>query len=134
MIDPFIERLIGLFSPAEWKALIWLMVITLAATHTIKVAWRLSPIRGASNGAVYLIAAVVGFVSAYFIWPSQSVPWFIAGVTAGPASNVAFKIAFALLEKFLPGVSSAVNFDRRKADSGAPPDGIPRRKEDEVQK
>lgn len=129
MIDPFIERLIGLFTPQEWKALIWLMVITLAATHTIKVAWRLSPIRGASNGAVYLVAAVIGFAAAYFVWPSHSVPWYMAGVTAGPASNIVFRIAFALLNKFLPGVASSINFDRRKQDVGAP-GGIGGRKED----
>ena len=114
MIDPFIERLIGLLSPAEWKSLIWLMCITLAATHTIKVSWRLSSLPGASNTAVYLISAIVGFSATYFVWPSHNVPWYMVGITVGPASNIAFKIVVALLEKFLPGVTASINFDRRK--------------------
>lgn len=132
MIDPIIERLIGLFSPAEWRAIAWLLLATVAATHTLKIVWRWSPFRGGSHGHVQLIAVVAGFASAFFVWPAAgTVPWFMAGVIAGPASSVAFWMAFALLKKYLPTTAAAINADRRRNESGPPPGDVERRKTDD---
>ena len=130
MIDPILERALNLFTPAEWRAVIWLLLCTLAMTHTLKVLWRLSPIKGGGDGGVQLIAIASGFLAAFLLWPAASGPWYVAGVIAGPASSLAFKFAFSTLNRFAPGFASVLNFDRRKQDLGAPPDGVPRRKED----
>ncbi len=131
MIDPILERALNLFTPAEWRTVIWLLLCTLALTHTLKVLWRLSPLKGGGDGAVQIIAIVSGFIAAFLLWPAASGPWYVAGVIAGPSSSLAFKVAFAALSKFAPGIAAALNFDRRKQDLGPPPDGVPRRKEDE---
>lgn len=129
MIDPYIQQLINLLSPAEWKALLMLLAFTIAATHTVKVAWRLSPVRGGGNKQVYLLAAVISFVASYFIWPRGSVPWWAMGTVGGPASNLTFLVGFALLGKFCPVCATALNFDRRIVNNGPPPDvGQDRRK------
>ena len=132
MIDPYIERIINLFTPAEWKALVWLMVCTIAATHTIKLLWRLLPIKGGTHWNVQLAAVVSGFSMSYFIWPEQSVPWFVVGVMAGPASSLTFLFAFALLKRYAPSFAAAINADRRKqfTDSACNADGYARRDTD----
>ena len=132
MIDPYIERIINLFTPAEWKALVWLMICTIAATHTIKLLWRLLPIKGRPHWNVQLAAMVSGFALSYFIWPEQSVPWFVAGVMAGPASSLTFLLAFSFLKRYAPSVAAAINADRRKqfSDPASNPDGYVRRSTD----
>ena len=121
MIDPIIERIIGLFSPAEWKAIIWLLLSTIAATHTLKIVWRLSPLSGGGHKSVQLIAVAAGFLSAFFVWPATgTVPWFVAGVVAGPASSAVFWAAFGLLKKYMPSVAEMVNADRRTPGPGGP--------------
>lgn len=132
MIDPLIERVIGLLTPKEWEALLWLMACTLAATQTLKVIWRLSPLRGGGHGGVNSIAAISGMASAIMVWPAgETAPWYVAGIIAGPASIVVFKIGFGLLNKFLPGVAATMNADRRKVETGPPPETIERRKTDD---
>src|SRR3990172_2822337 len=130
MIDPILERAINLFTPDEWRSVIWLLLCTLALPISLKVLWRLSPVRGGGDGGVQLIAIASGFIAAFLLWPEASGPWYVAGIIAGPASSLAFKAAFAALSKFSPGIAAAINFDRRKQDLGPPPDGVPRRKED----
>ena len=130
MIDPILERALNLFTAAEWRNMVWLLACTLAITHLLKVLWRLSPIKGGGDASVQILAIVSGFLAAYMLWPPASGPWYVAGVIAGPASSVAFKFVFAALNKFSPGFASAINFDRRKEDLGAPPDGVPRRNGD----
>jgi len=131
MIDPILERALSLFTTAEWRIVIYLLLCTITLTHTLKILLRLSPIKGGGNGAVQVIAIVSGFFSAFLLWPETSGPWYVAGIIAGPASSVAFKFAFAMLNKLSPTFASIVNFDRRREDQGIPPGVIPRRKEDE---
>lgn len=130
MIDPMIEKVINLFTPDEWRAVIWLLVCTVAATHTLKIVWRFVPIKGGGNGQVQVIAIVAGFASAFLMWPEHTVPWYAAGVIAGPASSVAFKIAFGVLTKYFPTIAAAVNADRRKLELGPPPATDERRKDE----
>ena len=131
MIDPIIERAINLFSPAEWKAIIWMLVATIATTHTLKILWRWMPIKGGGHVGVNAIAIVSGFIAAFAVWPETgSIPWYVAGVIAGPASSLVFKIAFSRIKKFFPDTAAAINADRRRLELGPPPATAERRKTD----
>lgn len=130
-MDPIIERALSLFTPAEWRTFIWLVVSTLGVTHLLKGLWRLCPVKGGGSKGVQLISLLSGFVAAYMMWPAGTIPWYVAGLIAGPAANILFKVAFATLTKLAPDVAGAINFDRRKENLGAPPEDVgPRRKED----
>jgi hypothetical protein len=121
----------NLFTPGEWKAIVLLVGVTLAATHTVKLAWRLSPLRGGDRAEVlWLISALLAILFAPSVWPAESVHWFVAGVIAGPLSNITFAIAFGLLRRFAPNAARTVNFDRRRARRGNHP-YHPKRKEDQ---
>jgi hypothetical protein len=125
-LAPLAQWVAGLFTPAEWKAFVLLIAVTLAATHTIKVIWRLAPISGPSHRQVYLVTAGIGFLVAWPIWPA-GFDWWIPGVLAGPAAALAFKAGFYLIKKFAPGMAAAINADRRRREVG-PPGGFERRK------
>lgn len=130
-MDALTQFFLGLFPAMEWRAFIWLILATLAFTHTAKIAWRYSPLKGGGHGQIALISAVAGFCLAYFIWPSTgSGPFWVAGLVAGPASNIAFKVGFALLRRFMPDLAATVNLDRRKLWGLPPKDRKPWRKED----
>lgn len=128
-LSPVVLWFVGLFSPAEWKAFILLICVTIAGTHTIKVVWRRSHLRGGSHTDVYLISALLGAVSAYFLWPA-GFSWWVPAILAGPASALAFKAAFFLIKKLSPGLATTLNLDRRKRDAG-PPGGFARRSTDD---
>lgn len=128
-LSPVALWFVGLFTPAEWKAFILLICVTIAGTHTIKVVWRRSHLRGGSHTDVYIISALLGAVSAYFLWP-QGFSWWVPAILAGPASALAFKAAFFLIKKLSPDLAATLNLDRRKRDAG-PPGGFPRRATDE---
>lgn len=117
----------GLFTPAEWKAFILLIGVTISATHTAKIVWRLAPVPGPAHAHVYLLSAALGFAAAPFIWP-PGFNWWIPGVLAGPCAALAFKAGFFVLKKFAPGLAAALNADRRRDRMAAAPGGIERRK------
>lgn len=127
-LSPVALWVVGLFAPAEWKAFILLICVTIAGTHTIKVVWRRSPLRGGSHTDVYIISALLGAVSAYFLWP-VGFSWWVPAILAGPASALVFKAVFFLIKKLSPGLAATLNLDRRKRDAG-PPGGFPRRTTD----
>lgn len=129
MIDPILERALSLFTTAEWRIVIWLLLCTVALTHIIKVLWRLSPVKGGGNGSVQIIAIVSGFLSAFMLWPATSGPWYVAGIIVGPASSYVFKVGFALLSKLSPDLAAALNFERRRLVLGPPPATVERRNE-----
>lgn len=139
MIDALIQQylvpvvlwFVGLLTPSEWRSFVLLIGVTIAATHTVKVAWRLSPLRGGSHSQVYLASAVIGFAAAPFMWPS-GLSWWVPAIMAGPVAALVFKVAFAILKRFVPDFAASLNMDRRKQDLGPPPDGVPRRKEDQA--
>lgn len=56
-MDPIIQWFLGLFTTAEWRAMFWLLIVTLAGTHTVKVIWRALPIQGGGHGQMMLVAA-----------------------------------------------------------------------------
>lgn len=128
-LSPVVLWFVGLFTPAEWRSFILLICVTIAGTHTIKVVWRRSRLRGGSHTDVYIISALLGAVSAYFLWPS-GFSWWVPAILAGPASALAFKAVFFLVKKLSPGLAATLNLDRRKRDAG-PPGGFPRRATDE---
>lgn len=114
MIESTLAWFLAIFTPAEWAALFWLIGITLAATHTIKIAWRLSKFKSGSHNHMYLVSASIAMLAAFVIWPDQSVPWYVAGIVAGPLANLVFKLAFALMHKFAPDVAITLNQSMRK--------------------
>lgn len=127
-MDALTQWFLGLFTQAEYRAFIWLILATMGATHAIKVIWRYSPLKGGGHGQIALISAVAGFCLAYFIWPPiGSGPFWIAGLVAGRASNIAFKMGFALLKRYMPDLAATVNLDRREV-WGLPPQGTPERR------
>lgn len=127
-LSPVVLWFVGLFTPAEWKAFILLICVTIAGTHTIKTVWRRGPMRGGSHAHVYVISVVLGAISAFFLWP-EGFSWWVPAVLAGPTSALVFKVAFFLIKKFSPGLAATLNLDRRKRDIG-PPGGFPRRPSD----
>ena len=130
-MDATIQWFLNLLSPAEWRAILWLLLVTMAAVHTIKITWRnYLPLGGGGGGHIAAIAAAASLVAAYFVWPAGGVHWAIAGIVGGPASNVAFKRGFALLKRFVPDLAATVNMDRRKVWGLPPTDRKPWRKED----
>lgn len=109
MIETTLQWFLALFTPAEWRAMFWLLGMTLAGTHTIKIAWRLLKGRFGGHGYIYLVSAAVAMLSAFIIWPGDSVPWYAAGIVAGPLANVAFKIGFGLLTRWAPDIARTFN-------------------------
>lgn len=126
-MDELAKWFLGLFTTAEWRAFIWLILATLAAVQTLKLVWRYSPITGGGHGHVAILAAVSSMVLAYFIWPAGSGSWIIAGTVGGPASNLTFKLGFGLLKRYMPDLAATVNLDRREV-WGLPPQGTPERR------
>lgn len=126
-MDALTSWFLGLFSQAEWRSFIWLILATLAAVQTLKVLWRYSAIGGGGHGHVALLAAVSSMVLAYFIWPAGSGAWWIAGIICGPAANLTFKLGFGLLKRYMPDLAATVNLDRREV-WGLPPQGTPERR------
>lgn len=127
-MDATLQWFLNLLTTAEWRAILWLLMVTLAGTHTIKVAWRnVLPFSGGGGGQVALVAAGCSMVAAYFIWPAGSVHWAVAGIVGGPASNIAFKLGFALLKRFTPDLAATINLDRRTV-LGLPPTDTPERR------
>lgn len=120
-----VEWLAGLFTPAEWKAFVLLIGVTISSTHTAKIVWRLAPVPGPRDSQVYLVSAVIGFTAAAFIWPA-GFSWWVPGVLAGPSAALIFKAGFFVLKKFAPELAAALNADRRREDS-EPPCDIDRR-------
>ncbi len=104
----------NLLTTAEWSALLWLVGITLAATHSVKIGWRFFKLPGCNHASVYIVSAAIAMIAAFIIWPDQSVPWYVAGIVAGPLANLVFKLAFALLHKFAPDVAITFNQSMRK--------------------
>jgi len=128
MIDPILQWFMNLFSLAEWRAMAWLLLATLTATHTLKIIWRRSPVPGGGGRQVALIAAILSVAFSYFLWPPDGIPWWIAGIVGGPTSNLAFMAGFALIKKYAPDIAATMNWDRRKT-YGLPPSGIPERRQ-----
>lgn len=116
----------GLFTKGEWKAIITLVVATIAGTHTVKIAWRLSPLAGCDGTCINLIAAVLGFAFSYFVWPNEA--WWVFGIIAGPLAIACFKIFFAFLKRFAPKFAAFLNADRRIDPMPIPPNGSPDRR------
>ena len=127
-MDELAKWFLGLFTTAEWRAFIWLILATLAAVQTLKLVWRYSPITGGGHGHVAILAAVSSMVLAYFIWPAGSGSWIVAGIVGGPASNLTFKLGFGLLKRYMPDLAATVNLDRRKDMMPIPPVGSPERR------
>lgn len=120
----------ALFTPAEWKAMALAVIITLAATHVLKLAWRLAPwTRGGGSTLVNLFAVVIGFVVIFFVWPrGGAAAWWLIGWVAGPLASAVFKLFFAILKAYLPALALALNMDRRRNESGIPPTGVAERR------
>lgn len=131
-IAPVAQWILGLLTPAEWSALVWLVAGTFMFTHFAKIAWRLLPIAGGgNNNAIHLMAGIIGLLIAWAVWPTSGyAPWWIAGPVAGGGGAIGvFKGFYPVLSFFFPRLAAAFNADRRECDVG-PPGGISRRSED----
>jgi len=133
LIQQYLSWFVGLFTPAEWKAFVLLLAVTIAATQIVKVGWRILPIPADRltyrHSVLYLVTCLVAIVIAVAIWP-PGFNWWVPGIIAGPTSAVVFKTGFAVLRKFAPEVAASFNADRRRDDRG-PPGGFPRRRGDQ---
>ncbi len=129
-LAPAVQWFFGLFAPAEWKAFVLLVGVTLVVTQVIKFTWRILPFLPMDRltyrrEVMYLITVGVGFVFAWPIWP-DGFSWWIPGILSGTVAAFLFKAAFFYLKKFAPDFATSFNADRRRADRG-PPGGIERR-------
>lgn len=131
-IGTIVSWFVGLFTPAEWKAFVLLVLVAMAVTQIVKVGWRVLPIPADrltyKHSILYLITCGTSFFGAPFIWPPEF-SWWIPGVIGGPASAITFKAGFFLIRKFFPDMAASFNADRRKMNIG-PPSGIERRGKD----
>lgn len=129
-VVPIIQWFISLFTPAEWKAFVLVVFVTIAVTQMIKVGWRLLPIPADhltyQPSILYLISCAVAFICAAFIWP-KGFNWWIPGLISGPAAAFLFKVGFAIIKKAAPDIAASFNADRRREDLGPQPDSIGRK-------
>lgn len=128
MVDPILQWFMGLFTAAEWRAMAWLLIATLAATHTAKIAWRRSPVPGGYGWQIEILSGGLSIALAYFLWPADSVPFWIAGMVGGAAATLAFKAGFAVLKRHAPDIAAVLNAERREVVGGLPPEGVPERR------
>lgn len=128
MVDPVLQWFVNLFTAAEWRAMAWLILATLAATHTVKVVWRRSPVPGGDNWQIEILSGVLAIALAYFLWPADSVQWWIAGIVGGATSTLFFKAGFAVLKRTAPDIAAALNLERRRTMGGLPRKGAPERR------
>lgn len=123
---PDLNWIIGLITPAEWAAVLWLMLLIYAATEIAKRAWRLFTKQYGSRVA-WIAAALVSFVGASELWPDESiVPWWMVGIIGGPISNVMYKLGVVLIDRVSPGTARLFTGERRRRDE-PPPGGLERR-------
>lgn len=133
MVDPIIQWFLGLFTQMEWRSVILLAFATFMFTHFVKLAWRLLPIKGGGRHSVLrLISGFIGLLMAFFMWPHEQMPWWIAGPVFGGGGAIAiFDTFFPLLRWLCPKCAAALNADRRKVWGLPPKDRQPWRKEDQ---
>lgn len=123
---PDLNWIIGLITPAEWSAVLWLMLTIYAATEIAKRAWRLFTKHYGSRIA-WIAAALASFAAAAELWPDASiVPWWLAGIIGGPISNVVYKLAVVVIDRTSPGLARVFTGERRRRDDPLP-GGIERR-------
>lgn len=128
---PDLNWIISLITPAEWAAVLWLMLLIYAATEIAKRAWRLFTKQYGSRVA-WIAAALVSFVGASILWPkppASIVPWWIAGIIGGPMMNVVVAIAIAMIDRVSPGFARLLTGERRRRDEPLP-GGLERRQSD----
>lgn len=120
-----------IITPADWTAMLWITLSSLAATNVVKALWRLCPwLSGETAAKLNSFAFLLGIVFAYFLWPKGGVPWWIGGLVSGLLTPFAYKALNALLLSRFPNVDAAVNYDRRKADpTMLPPSGMTERRD-----
>lgn len=123
---PDINWIIGLITPAEWAAALWLMLLIYAATEISKRLWRLFT-KSYGSRVAWIAAAIVSFAGASELWPQASiVPWWMAGIIGGPISNAVYKITVWMIDRTSPGFARIFTGERRRRDE-PPPGGIERR-------
>lgn len=128
-LSPLVLWFAGLFTPAEWKAFVLLIAVTIAVTQITKVFWRVLPIPADrltyKHSILYLITCATSLLVAACLWP-PGFSWWIPGIVGGPAAAIVFKLGFSLVRRFSPEVAASFNADRRRLSMG-PPSGIERR-------
>lgn len=114
---------------AQWVALVWITLASLAATNVAKALWRISPLSGETAAKLNSFAFLIGVGFSYFLWPDgDGVPWFIGGLVSGLLTPFAYKALDATLLSRFPAADAVLNFDRRKADAPMPPAGMSERR------
>lgn len=119
---------VALFTPAEWKAMVLLILVTLCGTQVVKIVWRALPFTvGGHKALVNLFAVGVGYLAAWKLWAGPS-PWWLIGLIPGPLAITLFKSFFPMVQWLLPGLARILNADRRRDPYGLPPMGVGERR------
>lgn len=125
-MDELVTWIVSLLKPAEWTAVLWVMVVVYSVTEIIKRAWRAITGRYSST-EIWFVVCAVGFVASYLLWPRTSTTaWWLAGICAGPMSAVLHKVGVEALARISPKTAALVTGERRRRDIPAP-GGIERR-------
>lgn len=128
---PDLNQILSLITPAEWQAILWLMLAIYSGTEVVKRLYRAMTHRYSAN-EIWLVSFAIGLATSYFIWPDNSeVWWFIAGACGGPMSNIIHKAAIVMLRKVSPDIANAITGERRKRWMG-PPGGVERRASEQM--
>ena len=110
----YISQLVGLLTPAEWKAWILVIIAVSGITETCKRVFlpAASPVR--KKQVLYAVAFVSGFIAGvvgFYTSKDNAVSetmWIMIGVTAGPIANFLHWATLGLLAWKFPALASAL--------------------------
>lgn len=103
----------------QWKALIFLLLITSAVTETVKRVFLLKVTAAIRKRVVYAAAFVTGITSGIIGWRMVGVSdvpsyyWLTFGVVAGPASNLLHWVTLGVIGWKFPGLAAALKGSKR---------------------
>lgn len=110
----YVNRIIELLTPPQWRALIFLLLITSAVTETVKRVFLLKVTAAVRKRVVYAVAFVTGITSGLVGWAMVGTAeiagywWLTFGVIVGPAANFLHWLSLGLVGWKFPGLAAAL--------------------------
>jgi len=118
MLDNALELLKQLLTVEQWRAFIWLLVITSGVTETVKRVFLLRASALKRKRWVYAAAFLTGAVAAtsgHFLAGDEFVPvyyWATFGVVAGPLANFLHWVTLGVVAWKFPALAEALKGKR----------------------
>jgi len=118
MSDKLLELLPQILTIAQWKALIFLLIITSAITETVKRVFLLRVAALKKKRIVYAVAFVTGAVAGGLGWAMVGVEdvasyyWVTFGVIVGPLANFLHWVTLGVVAWKFPALAEALKGKR----------------------